>query len=53
MKHPINSILSFPQDIKQDILYVMIIVFQYQSIGQVGLLIVIMAGSKAYNSSFK
>jgi hypothetical protein len=39
MKHPINSILSFPQDIKQDILYVMIIVFQYQSIGQVGLLI--------------
>ena len=42
MKHPINSILSFPQDIKQDILYVMIIVFQYQSIGQVGLLIVLL-----------
>ena len=42
MKHPINSILSFPQDIKQDILYVIITVFQYQSIGQVGLLIVLL-----------
>ena len=33
-KHPINSILSFVQDIKQHFHYVMIIVFQHQSIGQ-------------------
>jgi hypothetical protein len=55
LKHPINSILSFSQDIKQDILYVMTIVFQYQSIGQVYRFAnsLIMAGSRAYNSSFK
>jgi hypothetical protein len=38
-KHPINSILSFPQDIKQDIAR-----FANSFI---------MAGNKAYNSSFK
>ena len=42
MIHPINSILSSPQDTKRVILFVMTIVFQYQSIGQVGSLIVLL-----------